>query len=123
MINEIYFKPDEDIISSIYVLQSDIPSVQLMNIITVRIPVKIRFDSEKLKFFIRMRVGLVWRRIDARFEETPGNSIFVSCELNVLSLVLEKYYYLCYNEILFVLELDILIYINYVHSLTINIDI
>ncbi|XP_063420492.1 uncharacterized protein LOC134705701 [Mytilus trossulus] len=76
MINEIYFKPDEDIISSIYVLQSDIPSVQLMNIITVRIPVKIRFDSEKLKFFIRMRVGLVWRRIDARFEETPGNSIF-----------------------------------------------
>jgi hypothetical protein len=51
MLNEIYFKPDEDIISSIYVLKSDIPSVQLMNVVTVRIPVKIRFDSEKLLLF------------------------------------------------------------------------
>lgn len=77
MLNEIYFKPDEDIISSIYVLKSDIPSVQLMNVVTVRIPVKIRFDSEKLLFSVRIKIGLVWRRLEANFEDIAGNSMFV----------------------------------------------
>jgi hypothetical protein len=80
MLNEIYFKPDEDIISSIYVLKSDIPSVQLMNVVTVRIPVKIRFDSEKLLFSVRIKIGLVWRRLEANFEDIAGNS------MNILTL-------------------------------------
>lgn len=98
LVDEIYFKPDEEIVSSVYVLKSEIPSVQLTNLVTVRIPVKIRFDFAKLKFSIRMKIGLVWRRIDAAFEESPGNSIFVSYNLIFFSNIFPVWKEGCYRN-------------------------